>query len=113
LAAAAERTQVRVAFWPECLRVAAGSPALTAALAVAALMLPSLGVRIWLAGRIATPWIMIDELIYSEMAKSFASSGQFWCARVRVGSSACLPGLDLAGMVVPPDVRAAGSGSPY
>ncbi len=33
--------------------------------------------RIWLTGRIATPWIMTDELIYSEMAKSFASSGHF------------------------------------
>ena len=33
--------------------------------------------RIWLAGRIVTPWIMVDELVYSEMAKSFASSGHF------------------------------------
>ena len=41
------------------------------------LLLASLGVRIWLAGRIVTPWIMIDELVYSEMAKSFASSGHF------------------------------------
>ncbi len=33
--------------------------------------------RLWLAGQIVTPWIMVDELIYSEMAKSFASSGHF------------------------------------
>ena len=30
----------------------------------------------WPAGS-PTPWIMVDELIYSEMAKSFASSGHF------------------------------------
>ena len=46
-------------------------------LALGALLLVSLAVRIWLTGRIATPWIMTDELIYSEMAKSFASSGHF------------------------------------
>jgi hypothetical protein len=46
-------------------------------LALSTLLLVSLGVRIWLTGRIATPWIMTDELIYSEMAKSFASSGHF------------------------------------
>jgi len=46
-------------------------------LVLGALLLASLAVRIWLTGRIATPWIMTDELIYSEMAKSFASSGHF------------------------------------
>jgi hypothetical protein len=34
-------------------------------------------VRLLLADRIATPWIMIDELIYSELAKSFADRGDF------------------------------------
>jgi hypothetical protein len=33
-------------------------------------------VRVWIADRIPTPWIMVDELIYSELAKSFASDGQ-------------------------------------
>jgi Dolichyl-phosphate-mannose-protein mannosyltransferase len=34
-------------------------------------------VRFVLARRIAAPWIMVDEIIYSELAKGFAESGQF------------------------------------
>jgi hypothetical protein len=34
-------------------------------------------VRLVLARRIATPWIMIDELTYSELAKNFAERGDF------------------------------------
>jgi hypothetical protein len=34
-------------------------------------------VRIWLSSKIASPWIMVDEFLYSEMAKSFATSGHF------------------------------------
>ena len=34
-------------------------------------------VRFLLSRRIAAPWIMVDELIYSELAKSFASTGHF------------------------------------
>ena len=37
----------------------------------------STAVRYALARRIVAPWIMVDELIYSELAKSFASSGHF------------------------------------
>jgi hypothetical protein len=33
-------------------------------------------VRIWLAHKIATPWIMVDELIYSDLARAFADSGE-------------------------------------
>jgi hypothetical protein len=33
-------------------------------------------VRILLADKIATPWIMVDELIYSDIARSFADSGE-------------------------------------
>ena len=33
--------------------------------------------RIVLARRMVAPWIMVDELIYSELAKSFAHQGQF------------------------------------
>ena len=40
-------------------------------------MLATFVVRLVLAERIATPWIMVDELIYSELAKSFAESGDF------------------------------------
>jgi hypothetical protein len=34
-------------------------------------------IRFWLGRGTLAPWIMIDELIYSELAKSFASSGDF------------------------------------
>ena len=36
----------------------------------------SVALRAALAGRTAAPWIMVDELIYSELAKSVASSGE-------------------------------------
>ena len=35
-------------------------------------------VRFLLARRVAAPWIMVDELIYSELAKSFAASGELF-----------------------------------
>jgi hypothetical protein len=41
------------------------------------LLIAAFVVRLVLAERIATPWIMVDELIYSELAKSFADSGDF------------------------------------
>jgi len=44
---------------------------------LAAIVVVSSGVRIVLSHRIATPWIMVDELIYSELAKSLASHGEF------------------------------------
>jgi hypothetical protein len=34
-------------------------------------------VRLWLTREIPAPWIMMDEVVYSELAKSFASSGEF------------------------------------
>ncbi|MFL5965375.1 MAG: glycosyltransferase [Gaiellaceae bacterium] len=37
----------------------------------------SFALRWWLAGRLPAPWIMVDELIYSELAKSFAATGHF------------------------------------
>jgi len=42
-----------------------------------AIVIGSAALRMALAGRTLSPWIMVDELIYSELAKSFASSGQF------------------------------------
>jgi hypothetical protein len=44
---------------------------------LAAIVVGSAALRMALAGRTLSPWIMVDELIYSELAKSFASSGQF------------------------------------
>jgi hypothetical protein len=37
----------------------------------------SIAVRIALARRMVAPWIMVDEIVYSELAKSFAAHGQF------------------------------------
>ena len=34
-------------------------------------------VRALLAHRIVAPWIMVDEIVYSELAKSFAANGHF------------------------------------
>ena len=39
------------------------------------IVLLSVGVRIALARRMVAPWIMVDELVYSELAKSFAAHG--------------------------------------
>jgi hypothetical protein len=35
-------------------------------------------VRVWLGRKISSPWIMIDELVYSEFAKAFATSGHYF-----------------------------------
>jgi hypothetical protein len=52
----------------------AWSHPLAAPLAVAVLVLVSVIVRVWLAHGIATPWILVDELLYADLAKS-ASAG--------------------------------------
>src|SRR5262249_32918184 len=44
---------------------------------LAAIVVVSTIVRFLLSRRVAAPWIMVDELIYSELAKSFASTGHF------------------------------------
>jgi hypothetical protein len=44
---------------------------------VAGLVVVSAGIRYALARRIVAPWIMVDELIYSELGKSFAVGGRF------------------------------------
>ena len=44
---------------------------------VAALVLFSWCVRFVFARHMAGPWIMIDEIVYSELAKSFAATGHF------------------------------------
>jgi hypothetical protein len=46
-------------------------------LVLAGLMLLAFVVRTWLNTRVEAPWLMGDELIYSEMAKSFASGEGF------------------------------------
>jgi hypothetical protein len=48
---------------------------LAAPLTVVALLVVALVVRLLLTEKIVTPWILADELIYSDLAKSFAQSG--------------------------------------
>src|SRR5688572_31173451 len=44
---------------------------------LAGIVVVSCAVRIALARRMVAPWIMVDELVYSELAKSFADRGEF------------------------------------
>jgi len=44
---------------------------------LAGIVVASATVRIALAHRLVAPWIMVDELVYSELAKSFAAHGSF------------------------------------
>jgi hypothetical protein len=74
---AAERALTRRASWAERVQPLTRNPGRTAVVALGGLLLISIAARIWLSREIASPWIMIDELLYSEMAKSFATSGQF------------------------------------
>jgi hypothetical protein len=48
-----------------------------APLVLAGLMLLAFVVRLWLNQRVEAPWLMGDELTYSEMAKSFAAGNGF------------------------------------
>ncbi len=46
-------------------------------LVLTGIVVVSAALRIWLARRMVAPWIFVDELIYSELAKSFAAHGHF------------------------------------
>ena len=48
-----------------------------APVALAVMMLASLLARVWLARAVKTPWILIDEFLYSEQAKSFAENAKY------------------------------------
>ena len=74
---AAERTLTRRSTWAERAEPLTRNPGRTAAFALGGMLLLSVAARVWLSREIPTPWIMIDELVYSEMAKSFATSGHF------------------------------------
>ena len=72
---------------PSLIRARRLDAAAAAPIMLAALIFASFGVRLWLAWRVPTPWIMVDELIYSEMAKSFAAGGHFLIRGVPSGIS--------------------------
>jgi hypothetical protein len=52
-------------------------PSVASVVAAGALILAAMLIRALLARRVAAPWIMGDELEYSDMAKSFAAHGDF------------------------------------
>ena len=54
---------------------------------LAALVAVSAGIRFVLARGMVAPWIMVDELVYSELAKSFAANGHFEIRGVSSGGS--------------------------
>ena len=74
---AVERSLTSRASWAERAQPLTRISARSAAFVLGGILLVSVGLRLWLTREITTPWIMIDELLYSEMAKSFASSGHF------------------------------------
>src|SRR3954449_12483030 len=57
--------------------VRARATAVPAWLWLAGIVVLSATVRIALSRRMVGPWIMIDEIVYSELAKSFAAHGNF------------------------------------
>jgi hypothetical protein len=60
--------------WPSSLASIRAVPAWAW---VTALVVVSTLVRIAIGRRMVAPWIMVDELVYSELAKSFAETGRF------------------------------------
>jgi Dolichyl-phosphate-mannose-protein mannosyltransferase len=54
---------------------------------LAAIVAVSAGIRFVLARGMVAPWIMVDELVYSELAKSFAASGHFEIRGTPAGGS--------------------------
>jgi glycosyltransferase involved in cell wall biosynthesis len=50
-------------------------------------------VQILLARRLVAPWIMVDELVYSDMARSFADTGDFLIRGVHANYGVVYPAL--------------------
>jgi hypothetical protein len=57
--------------------VRARAVAVPASVWLAAIVVGSIVVRVALVHRMVAPWIMVDEIVYSELAKNVAASGQF------------------------------------
>jgi hypothetical protein len=74
---AVEQTAQRREFSEERFGAITRDTARWAILAIAGLVLFVIAFRIWLATRIVTPWILTDELMYSELARSVAETGTF------------------------------------
>jgi hypothetical protein len=66
----------REATWPAVAVAVPRTYARAGLAALAGLVVLSAVARALIARQIETPWIMVDELIYSELAKSFAERGE-------------------------------------
>jgi hypothetical protein len=74
---AVEQTARRGEFPTERFEVVRRDQARLVILGLVGLVVAAAIVQIWLASRIVTPWILIDELIYSDLARSLADTGAF------------------------------------
>lgn len=74
---AVEQTADRREFPDERFEVVSRDTARWALVTLAGLVLFVVAFRIWLSTRIVTPWILTDELIYSEVARNVAEHGNF------------------------------------
>ncbi len=69
-------------------RVLRAHPTLVLTLLVSGILLLGFLLRLYLVRRIPAPWIMGDELLYSDLARSFAEDGQVGIRGVAVGATA-------------------------
>src|ERR671935_1933987 len=74
---------------------------------LASLVAASAIVRWGFGRRMVAPWIMVDELVYSELAKSFAAGGHFLVRGHATGSYGIVYPL-----LISPPPPACGSGAP-
>jgi hypothetical protein len=62
--------------WPAENVAVPAAHARAAAFALVGMIAVAVAVRIVLSWQVATPWILVDEFLYSELAKSFAERGE-------------------------------------
>jgi hypothetical protein len=74
---AVEQTARRGEFPEERFEAVSRDQARWALFVLVGLVVVTTIVQIWLASRIVTPWILIDELIYSDLARSLGDTGTF------------------------------------
>jgi hypothetical protein len=74
---AVEQAARRGPFAKERFEVVRRVQARWAVIALVGLLVATSIVQLWLASRIVTPWILIDELIYSDLARSLGDDGTF------------------------------------
>jgi hypothetical protein len=76
-ALASEQTAQQGEFPEERFEVVRRDQARWALFALVGVVAVATIVQLWLASRIVTPWILIDELIYSDLARSVGDTGTF------------------------------------